>query len=305
MSIYVLSAALIFGVAIFVCVAALQVPADFRLNVPMSGLLNRRRDRLLADQRLYPGLLRVLRFVVYHTQWVRKTTMGQKLATLLKTRLALAAYPGGLAIPEVIALITLSAMTFGALGAFLGWILSESWNPLLALPFALGGIGLPFIWIEDQERQRVKAVHRALPYVLDLLTLSLGAGMSFMQALSRVVKDRPRGDQMGEELGYVLHEVAMGTTRREALLNLRARLASPYVGELVAAIVQSEQMGAPLSRTLAVQADAIRLRRSQKAETLAGQAPVKMMLPMLFILMAVILTIFGSFIVRAVRGEMF
>ena len=148
---------------------------------------------------------------------------------------------------------------------------------------------------------RIRVINQALPYVLALMTLSLRAGLSFMQALPQVAQARPEGDYMGDKLEYVLHEVAMVKTRREALLNFRDRTDSQYVGEMVSGIVQAEQMGTPLVITMRGQAAAIRLKRAHRAEKLAGEAPAKMILPMLFILLSVILTILGTDCVIAAR----
>ncbi len=104
---------------------------------------------------------------------------------------------------------------------------------------------------------------------------------------------------------YVLQEVKMGTTRREALINLKDRVPSDYISGLVSSVVQAEQMGTPLTNILRIQAAAIRLKRSQRAEKLAGEAPVKLIMPLLFIVGAVMLTLFGALIIRAIRGELF
>ena len=97
----------------------------------------------------------------------------------------------------------------------------------------------------------------------------------------------------------------MGSTRKEALLSLKERVPSDYVTGLVASVVQAEQMGTPLTNILKVQAKAIRMKRSQRAEKLAGEAPVKMIMPLLFIVGAIMLTLFGATIIKAARGELF
>lgn len=304
MAVSALMAAVCLGAAIITLGLGLKVPDAFEVRLPLSGRLLRRRALLTKRSPHYAKLLESLRFFLYHLRLLLASKWAARLVSRAWARLGRAAFPGGLSAPEYLALYPLCAVIGAALGFWFGWEVTGWPSPLFTAAFMFAALLLPAVWLEDKQKERVKVINRALPYVLDLLTLSLGAGMSFMQALTRVAGDRPEGDHMGDELTHVLHEVAMGKTRREALLAFRDRTDSPYVGEIVSSIVQAEQMGTPLVRTLRVQAMAVRLKRSQRAETLAGEAPVKMMLPMLFILMSVILTIFGSIIVRAVRGDL-
>jgi len=141
--------------------------------------------------------------------------------------------------------------------------------------------------------------------MLDVLALSVGAGLDFNSSLERVVSKDSTRSPLVEEMRYVLQEVKMGSTRREALLGLKARVPSDYVNGLVSSVVQAEQMGTPLTNILRIQAGAIRLKRSQRAEKLAGEAPVKLIMPLLFIVASVMLTLFGAIIVKAMRGELF
>ena len=138
-----------------------------------------------------------------------------------------------------------------------------------------------------------------------LFALSVGAGLDFNSSLERIVTKDSTRSPLVEEMRYVLQEVKMGTTRREALLGLKERVPSDYINGLVSSVVQAEQMGTPLTNILRIQAGAIRLKRSQRAEKLAGEAPVKMIMPLLFIVGSVMLTLFGAIIIRAVRGELF
>jgi tight adherence protein C len=93
-------------------------------------------------------------------------------------------------------------------------------------------------------------------------------------------------------------------TRKDALLNLRDRVQSEYLTTVVGAVIQAEAMGTPLSRILQVQAQANRLKRTQRAERVAAEATVKILFPLMMILIAVFLTMFGPLIVRYMNGEL-
>ena len=163
---------------------------------------------------------------------------------------------------------------------------------------------LPFLYMEDLIIRRLSAVNRHLPFVLDLLSLSLGAGLDFNTALDSVVTKESQKGPLIEELHYVLQEIRLGVTRREALLNMSDRIQSEYVTSVVGAVVQAEAMGTPLSRILQVQAQANRLKRTQRAEKIAAEATIKILFPILMILIAVFLTMFGPLIVRYMNGDL-
>jgi tight adherence protein C len=97
----------------------------------------------------------------------------------------------------------------------------------------------------------------------------------------------------------------MGKTRREALRNLTKRLPSQNLADVAGSIIQAEQLGTPLGTVLKVQATVLRTKRTQTAEKAAQQAPVKIIFPLLFIFSATFLMLFGGFIVRWIRGEIF
>ena len=101
------------------------------------------------------------------------------------------------------------------------------------------------LWLEDVVVRRLTAVNRHLPFVLDLLSLSLGAGLDFNSALESVVQKESQKGPLIEELHYVLQEIRLGVTRKDALLNLRDRVQSEYLTTVVGAVIQAEAMGTP------------------------------------------------------------
>lgn len=148
--------------------------------------------------------------------------------------------------------------------------------------------------------QRQQSIKRQLPFLLDLLTLLMYAGISFSQALRQAVGEF-EGKPIAQEFGRALSDMQMGKTRSDSFDALRTRLDDDDVTALVGAILQSEELGSPLAETLRTQADVLRLKRSQRAETLAGEAGVNMLLPAVLVMAATVLIILGPFALNVFR----
>ena len=144
-------------------------------------------------------------------------------------------------------------------------------------------------------RRRLTMIKRRMPFLLDLLTLLMEAGSTFLQALERAVQqfgDHP----IGQEFGRVLSEIHMGKGRAQSLIGLRERLSDDEITAIVGSILQWEELGTPLAKIFRTQADVLRLKRTQRAETIAGEAGVRMLLPAVLIMAATVLIILGPFV---------
>lgn len=151
----------------------------------------------------------------------------------------------------------------------------------------------PDIWLRRVLAARHTSIQRALPFVLDLLTLSVEAGMDFMTALQRN-NERRRLDPLGEELIRVVREIQLGKTRREALRDMAARVNLLDLKSVVNALCQADELGVSIGTMLRIQSDQMRLRRFERAERLANQAPVKLLFPLVaFIFPAVFMILVG------------
>ena len=148
--------------------------------------------------------------------------------------------------------------------------------------------------LRNMARYRLVLIKRRMPFLLDLVTLLMEAGSTFLQALKEGV-DEFREHPVGVEFGRVLGELNMGKGRTAALESMRDRLHDDEITGIVGAIIQGEQLGTPLARIFRTQADVLRLKRSQRAETLAGEAAVKMLLPGILIMASTVLVILGPF----------
>ncbi len=192
--------------------------------------------------------------------------------------------PNNLTVADFLGLKGFAALVvFG--GAFL--VLSNNDSLLLRIfgPIGAGifGSNLPNMWINGKVQARQKALMLAMPDCLDLLTISVEAGMGFEQAMQTVVEKWDNA--LTFEFGRVLREQRMGKSRREALRALAIRCNTQELTTFTSAIIQGEQLGVSISRILQVQSDQMRVKRRQKAEKLAHEAPLKMTIPMVLFMM--------------------
>jgi tight adherence protein C len=151
--------------------------------------------------------------------------------------------------------------------------------------------------LAGKARYRLVVIKRRMPYLLDLLTLLMEAGATFLQALEQSVVEL-HGHPVSVEFGRVLTDMSMGKTRTEALESLRARLSDDDVTSVVGSIIQGEELGTPLAMIFRTQSDVLRIKRSQRAESIAGEAGVKMLLPGILIMASTALVILGPFILN-------
>jgi len=159
----------------------------------------------------------------------------------------------------------------------------------------------PGLWLRKALRQRHRLIRRAIPFTLDLLTLSVEAGLDFMTALQRNV-DRGKIDALCEELIRVIREIQLGKTRREALKDLATRVNLQELTSVINALIQADELGVSIGAILRIQAEQMRQRRFERAEKLANEAPVKMLFPLLaFIFPAVFLILLGPIITRLIQ----
>jgi tight adherence protein C len=181
-------------------------------------------------------------------------------------------------------------------GVFLGLLLAAVGpfvSAVIVLPlFGVAGFKGPDLILNARIRSRRDAVRGALPDALDLLAVSVEAGLGFDGAITKLT-DHMSGPLV-DEFGLLLSEVRMGESRQTALKNMSERVGAPELSAFVRAVVQADQLGISLGRILRVQAADSRLRRQAAAEEKAMKAPIKMLFPtVLFIFPSMFLVVLG------------
>jgi tight adherence protein C len=142
---------------------------------------------------------------------------------------------------------------------------------------AAGYIG-PEFWLGRRIKARQKAIIRQIPDSLDLLTISVRAGLGFDAALAKVV-EKVKGP-LSDEYRRALAELRVGKTRRDALRDIIPRTEVGPLTNFIGAIIQAEQLGVSISKVLQVQSEQLRIERRQRAEEMAAKAPIKMLFPL-------------------------
>ena len=205
---------------------------------------------------------------------------------------------------EWLAATLIQAVLFSIPGG--AWCLREFGVAGLVMTFAL----VVIIAVMLRRRLHSNAVRRMwriktrLPYFLDLVNLLMEAGATFMNALREAVREFTE-QPVGQEFGRVLTELSLGRNRSAALESMRDRLQDDEITSLVGAIIQGEEHGSPLVHVLRGQADFLRIKRTQRAETLAGEAGVQMLFPTMLVMMATVIVILAPFAMEFVSGSFF
>lgn len=209
--------------------------------------------------------------------------------------------PRGWTPPELVAAAILAALGGGFVGVLLGAQAGHAVHYAFAL--ALGAVALPILSVREATRARRTVVSRELPAAIDQLALAVSAGLDFLGAIRQVV-DTPRDatSPLVDELMRVLDELALGQTRREALLGLADRVPVPTVVEFVQAMVQAEEKGNPVIDVLLVQAQESRMKRSASAEVAASRAGVAMTLPLFLMFGCTMLLVLGPILLSVPKG---
>lgn len=150
----------------------------------------------------------------------------------------------------------------------------------------------PDIWLKDKTAYRRRRVAKEFPFLLDLLVLSMKAGLNYSTSLGQAIASLPNGP-VKDEFGKLLREIRAGKVRREALLDLAARMNINSVHNFVAAINQAEETGGEIVDVLTIQAEQRRTERFNEAEAAANKAPIKMLIPMMLFLFPIVFMLVG------------
>lgn len=262
-----------------------------------------KRKRLLESNDLYAMTLPLIKIFAHYFRKMPDNRFIQisKVRMDLRDKLMRSGFLGAYTPNEFLGLCCVSAVAMFLALVLMTMMMTNT--PQIPVAVIAAGVGfyMPFLSLNGAIVERLIEIDRRLPYTIDLLVLSMRAGLDFMTALDRVVtrgQEQNPDDPMCQELGVVLQEMRVGTARSDALINLCERVKSDYLQSMVGTILQSEKRGSPLANVLEVQVDTIRNKRTQKIEKAASQAAVKILLPLMFIFCSVIVLIMGAMILK-------
>lgn len=206
--------------------------------------------------------------------------------------IVMAGDPAGVDPADLMGISIVSALIGAGFGLVI-YAMVGSWAGALVLAGSVIGLFLPGIWLLDRIKGRQRQIRRGLPYLLDLVTLAVEAGMDFTTAL-QIVGEKLSVPALVTEIGRTLRAIQMGRMRSDALRDLARRVNIPELSSVTAAIIQADELGANLGPILRIQSSQLRMRRFQLAEKLAMEAPVKILLPLIaFLFPTTLIVIFG------------
>ncbi len=238
----------------------------------------------------------------------RVSRMGGRLSSASSTdnserRLALAGNPGDLRLTDWIGVKILVGIATGGLIFVLFGLLAGGLISGLLLGLIGIGIGylVPEFWLGGRIKARQKLILKMIPDTLDLLTISVRAGLGFDAALAKVVEKLP--GPLSDEFRRALAEVRVGKARRDALRDMVPRTNVQPLSNFIGAIIQAEQLGVSISKVLQVQSEQLRIERRQRAEEQAARAPIKMLFPLVgCIFPSLFIVILGPAIIAIVKA---
>lgn len=261
------------------------------------GLRGLKRQRAVAESPLFAQVEPIAR-------WFGRRLRGlisEEQSKSLDRQITLSGDYLGLVPEEILGLAVLTATFGGLVGLVLGRLAG------LGDLVAMVGLGFGALWptmtIHAKATDRLTAISRRLPQVVDLLALAVGAGLDFPGAIRQIVEKAGSGtDPLVEELSLVLQSLQIGRTRREALEEFAARAPCRAVIDFTGAVVQAELRGTPVATVLAIQAEVSREQRSTSAEEAASKASVRLVIPLGLVFLCVLLVVIAPMVLHLRSG---
>jgi len=231
----------------------------------------------------------------------RLTPMGAMEGT--QKQLMHAGLSGQMQVSDFMGIRGLALLVAAGVAVGFGFLTRQGLFGFIVIAAILGIVAYigPTFWLRGQITKRKAQVLRARPDAIDLLTISVEAGLGFDQALARVVSKSDNA--LTREFARVMQEMRIGVARRDALRSLVERVGVDDLSSFISAIIQAEQLGASVGNVLRIQSGEMRVRRRQHVERLAQTAPIKMLVPMAFLIFPpVFIVVLGPAIPGIVRA---
>ncbi len=228
-----------------------------------------------SERALLPLIRGLARFLARSTP--------QKNVEQIRHKLELAGNPNNWTPSEFLGVRGLAGIVGAALGLILAFALHMDIALVLLIFAACAILGFyaPLLWLNRKIKQRQKAIQKQLPDAMDLLTISVESGLGFDAAMAKVAEKWD--NELSRAFARTISEIRVGKLRREALRDMAQRIEVADFTNFIAAIIQADQLGVSIAKVLRIQSEQMRIKRRQRAEELANQAPVKMLIPLAFL----------------------
>lgn len=280
------SALFVFGLTLAPSVAASRL-----------GLRGLKRQRALGERGAFAAIEPLVRWLGVRASGI----LPQSLRAILDAQISAAGDLLGLTAEEYLSLLLLSgaagilaAITLSFVTGFSLYLAS-----ILLVPL---GVALPYLQVSGTGQDRLVAISRGLPFVVDLMAMAMSAGLDFPGAVRQVVdKSSNPQDPMTEELSLLLQGLHIGRSRRDVLDELARRAPCDAIIEFTGTVIQAEMRGNPLADVLQIQAATYRTVRSVKAEEAAAKAGVQMTAPLFLVFVSVLLLVMGPMVVKVMN----
>jgi tight adherence protein C len=276
----------IVALAIFGIFIKMSLPQKDAVSIEERLTQFAERPRTLEEIELeQPFSERVIKPMVEGIRSFASKLTPSQSAEKIRTQLVLAGNPYNMQAAEFTALRLIAAAMLGAISGGLSFFVLEL-NPMQKILFPLVAVALgyllPVFWLGRKIKQRKKIILKTLPDAIDLMTISVEAGLAFDGAMQRVAEKW--NNALSLEFQRAISEMRVGKAKRDALKEIVARTAVPDLSTFVASIIQADQLGVSISKVLRIQSEQMRIRRRQRAEEQAHKAPILMMIPMVFLI---------------------
>lgn len=296
---YYAPAVLIF-IAIFIIVRVFMEEQDkFKTQEALEDAEN------TAKVKNQPFFIKVTR--PFYKRYFLPMTQGknkQKYRTQYRQKLANAGLSKDMSPEEFVALKFF--MILGGPFAFLTvrFIMEETWSLGITPVMGLVGYMYPDIWLSGMIKKRSEEVLRAMPFIIDMLALSVEAGLDFMAAIQRVIEKAP-ASALNEEFETLIRETKIGSSRAEGLRQMGWRINIIEINSFCATLIAADSVGASIGPLLKQLSTELRVKRSARAEQAGATAATKILIPMIFfILPAVLVAIFAPMVLKMMTGQM-
>jgi tight adherence protein C len=278
-----------FVLAVLLVMVALLFPAkDTGISVGTGEPVASSRERLVFP--LLDGLQKL---------GVRFSPAGA--SAKMQLRLDIAGNPRGWFVERVFAVKGLALILFGIFGLVIGGGPLKLQGLGLAAGLGLAGFFVPDVLLYNGGLKRQQKIQKAVPDTVDLLSVSMKAGLGFDGAVGRVAQSGE--GPLAAELGRYLQELRLGKSRREALQALSERSTVVDLHHIVSALAQADQLGIPVAKVLEQQAKEMRVKRRQRSEERAQKVTIKIIMPTLFcIFPCLFIAIIGPGVIRIVQA---